>query len=44
MFLQNDYKYSDRMTLFFGVRYEGQNDLDDNNNIDPRGGSRIRHR
>jgi hypothetical protein len=37
-FLQNDFKYSDRMTLFFGVRYEGQNDLDDNNNIDPRVG------
>jgi hypothetical protein len=37
-FFQNDFKYSDRITLFFGVRYEGQNDLDDHNNIDPRVG------
>lgn len=35
-FLQNDYKYSDRMTFFFGVRYEGQNDVKDRNNFDPR--------
>jgi hypothetical protein len=35
-FLQNDFKYSDRLTLYFGIRYEGQNDLDDHNNFDPR--------
>jgi hypothetical protein len=38
MFLQNDYKYSNRLTLFWGIRYEGQNDLDDHNNFDPRVG------
>jgi hypothetical protein len=37
-FLQNDFKYSDRLTFYFGLRYEGQNDLDDNNNFDPRVG------
>jgi len=37
-FLQNDFKYSDRMTMFFGLRYEGQNDVDDHNNLDPRVG------
>ncbi|HET9218817.1 MAG TPA: TonB-dependent receptor [Terriglobia bacterium] len=35
-FLQNDYKYSDRITFFFGLRYEGQNDVKDRNNLDPR--------
>ncbi len=38
MFLQNDTKLSSRLTLFFGARYEGQNDLDDHNNLDPRVG------
>ena len=38
MFLQNDYKYSNRLTLYLGIRYEGQNDLDDHNNFDPRVG------
>ena len=37
-FVQNDLKYSDRLTLFLGLRYEGQNDLDDHNNFDPRVG------
>lgn len=36
VFLQNDFKFSNRLTFFFGLRYEGQNDLDDNNNFDPR--------
>ena len=37
-FFQNDFKFSDRLTAYFGVRYEGQNDLDDHNNLDPRVG------
>jgi len=37
-FLQNDFKYSDRLTLYFGLRYEGQNDIRDRNNLDPRVG------
>jgi hypothetical protein len=36
LFLQNDYKFSNRLTLFFGLRYEAQNGLDDHNNFDPR--------
>ncbi len=35
-FLQNDYRFSDRLTFFFGVRAESQNDLTDHTNIDPR--------
>jgi hypothetical protein len=37
-FLQNDFKLSNRLTMFFGLRYEAQNDLDDHNNFDPRVG------
>lgn len=37
-YLQNDYKFSNRLTFFFGVRYETQNDLPDRNNIAPRVG------
>jgi hypothetical protein len=35
-FLQNDFRYSKRLTFFFGLRNEGQNDLHDHNNLDPR--------
>jgi hypothetical protein len=38
LFLQNDFKFSNRLTFLFGLRYEGQNDLDDHNNFDPRVG------
>jgi hypothetical protein len=34
--IQNDLKISDRLTLFFGIRYERQTNLHDNNNFDPR--------
>jgi hypothetical protein len=34
--IQNDLRISDRLTLFFGVRYEGQTNLGDRNNFDPR--------
>ena len=37
-FFQNDFKASNRMTMYFGLRYERQNDLDDHNNFDPRVG------
>jgi hypothetical protein len=36
MFVQNDYKFSNRLTFSFGLRSEAQNDLADRNNIDPR--------
>ena len=38
-FVQTDFKYSKRLTLFFGLRSEGQNDLADRNNLDPRIGA-----
>lgn len=38
MFVQNDYKLSNRLTAFFGLREEAQNDLADRVNLDPRVG------
>lgn len=35
-FLQNEFKATDRLSLFFGLRYEYQSNLDDRNNFDPR--------
>jgi hypothetical protein len=35
-FFQNEFEATKRITLFFGLRYERQNDLDDDNNFDPR--------
>jgi len=35
-FFQNEYQASNRLTLFFGLRYERQTNLQDQNNIDPR--------
>ncbi len=35
-FFQNEYKVTPRITLFFGLRYEYQSNLDDYNNLDPR--------
>jgi hypothetical protein len=37
-YFQNDLKFSNRLTGFFGIRYEGQNDSRDHNNFDPRVG------
>ncbi len=37
-FYQNEFQPTDRWTLFFGVRYERQTNLDDHNNLDPRVG------
>ncbi len=36
LFLQNDFRASSRLTLFFGLRYEAQTNIRDYNNIDPR--------
>jgi hypothetical protein len=36
LFIQNDLKMTDRSTLFFGLRYDEQTNLDDRNNFDPR--------
>jgi hypothetical protein len=36
LFLQNDFRVSSRLTMFFGLRYEAQTNLQDYNNIDPR--------
>jgi hypothetical protein len=36
MFLQNDIRMSQRLTLMLGLRYEAQTNLDDWNNLDPR--------
>jgi hypothetical protein len=38
LFAQNDYRVSEKLLLSFGLRYENQNHLGDNNNIDPRFG------
>ncbi len=35
-FLQNDLRMSNRFTLFLGLRYEAQTNLNDKNNVDPR--------
>jgi len=35
-FVQSDWRVTNALTLFFGVRYEWQDSLDDSNNIDPR--------
>lgn len=36
LFLQNDFRVSNRLTLMLGLRYEAQSNLDDWDNIDPR--------
>jgi len=36
VFFQNEFEVTDRITLFFGLRYEHQSNLDDYNNLDPR--------
>jgi hypothetical protein len=36
VFLQGDFRVSNRLTLMPGVRYEAQSNLDDRNNVDPR--------
>ena len=38
VFLQNDVRVSNRLTLMFGLRYEAQTNIDDWNNLDPRFG------
>ena len=38
LFFQNDQQLSPRLTLMYGVRYNMQSNLGDNNNIDPRVG------
>ncbi len=35
-FVQNDYRLTKRLALFYGVRYEHQTNLEDGNNVDPR--------
>jgi len=35
-FLQYEHRASSRLTLFYGLRYERQSNLDDHNNFDPR--------
>jgi outer membrane receptor protein involved in Fe transport len=35
-FVQNDLQITPRLTLMFGVRYDGQTNLDDRNNVAPR--------
>ena len=35
-FIQADWRLSNRLTLFLGLRYEDQTNLSDHNNIDPR--------
>ena len=37
-FVQNDWRLNRRLTLFAGVRYERQTNIDDSNNVDPRVG------
>ncbi len=37
-YFQNEQRVSNRFTLFYGLRYERQTNLDDGNNIDPRFG------
>ena len=37
-FVQSDWRVTNALTLYFGVRYEWQQGLDDANNIDPRFG------
>jgi len=39
VFVQNDFKYSDRLTLFYGLRYEAQQNLPDRWNFGPRVGA-----
>ena len=36
LFVQNDLRLTNRFTLFLGLRYEGQTNLPDNHNLDPR--------
>lgn len=36
LFLQNDWRVTNRFTVFSGLRYEDQTNLSDHNNIDPR--------
>ncbi len=38
LFLQNDFRLTNRLTLNFGLRYSTQNNLDDRNDFDPRVG------
>ena len=40
-FVQNEVELNDRITLFLGMRYENQTNLNDNNNFDPRLGIAI---
>jgi len=35
-FFQNEFDITDRITMFFGVRYQGKSNLKDYNNFDPR--------
>src|SRR5437016_1950707 len=37
-FVQNDWKMTQKLNLSFGARYEGQTNISDHNNIDPRMG------
>ncbi len=37
-FFQNEFQATDRITMFFGLRYERQTNLADHNNLDPRVG------
>jgi outer membrane receptor for ferrienterochelin and colicin len=37
-FIQNDWRVSPKFNLSFGLRYEGQTNIGDNNNLDPRMG------
>ncbi len=36
LFVQSDLRLTNRFTLFLGLRYEGQSNLEDNHNLDPR--------
>ena len=38
VFLQHELRASNRLSMFFGVRYEWQTNLDDHDNVDPRVG------